>query len=74
MKTFDFNQALQHHRWEWVEWLRKYHTEPITLEQYMTAYRNMCDDDTRPYKAARYATAHLRKQYERLKSDFGFFI
>ena len=74
MKTFDWKQFSDQHRPVWAAWLEANHDKVITEAEYIAAYRLMREDDTRPHKARRYATAKVRASYRNLQEDFGFFV
>ena len=73
-KTFNWDQCSKQHKPEWAKWLETNHARPVTEVEYMEAYRAGRSADTRPHNARRYATAKLRKAYQNLREDFGFFV
>jgi hypothetical protein len=74
MKTFDWGHAATIHQLEWLDWLKANHNKPITVEEYVAAYRSRRATDPRPYNAKRYYHKTIIKQYENLKAKFGFFL
>lgn len=74
MKEFDFEEALKSHRPEVVKWLKSIYKKRVTLEEYAEGYRCFRATDIRPYKSSRYCPSRMKKNYDTLVLDFGFFL
>lgn len=72
MKTFNFETST--HGKEKTAWLKENYKNSISQQEFVDTMQNEFRKFAKGhYKAHRYAPAHLKKEYQHLVKDFGFF-
>ena len=74
MKTFDWTIAVTHHRPEWLAWLKENHNQKIDRDEFIAQYQALRATDGRLYKAKRYTSSKVGRQYDDYVEKFGFFV
>lgn len=71
-KQFDFEEAKNSHTIETVNWLKEVHEKPLTEDEFVEGYQALPHNHTHPSQHKNNPNV-ARKQYHRLKKNFGFF-